>query len=132
MRLQARLVLALSLPMFLVATHASAEGLKLPDKTDLLKTLKADVGLASQSIMPPWPGQKWEYLSAPLAKFDASGLGNPVTSVAAAIANSFIDDGVRLHNSVVSLQYLGDHGYELISIHDGVAYFKRPKPETKL
>ncbi|HEY9900549.1 MAG TPA: hypothetical protein V6D00_15335 [Pantanalinema sp.] len=111
------------------APAAHAAGLALPGKNTLLRTFKADVDAASQSILPPWSGAKWEYLSAPLAKLDASPFANPVTATAAALVNTVIDDGVRIHGTVVSLQYLGDRGWELVSLHNGIAYFKRPKPE---
>lgn len=114
----------------LPGTDAIMKSLKanLDSGTDALKkATKADV--ASASLLPPWTGAKWDYLHAPLAKFDASSLGNPLTSVAAAIANTMIDDGVRLNNSVVSLQYLGDHGWELVGIFNGIAYLKRPRVE---
>lgn len=117
---------ALPLP----STESIVKGLKAEmdtGKESLKKVMKADV--ASQSVLPPWNGPKWDYLHAPLAKFDASSLGNPLTSVAAALANSMIDDGVRLNNAVVSFQYLGDHGWEFVAIHNGIAYFKRPRGE---
>lgn len=121
---------------------APAEALPLPSADSIVKGLKAEMDtgkdalkkvmkadVASQSILPPWNGPKWDYLHAPLAKFDASSLGNPITSVAAALANSMIDDGVRFNNAVVSFQYLGEHGWEFVAIHNGVAYFKRPRGE---
>jgi hypothetical protein len=111
------------------APAGQAQGLSLPGKNTLLKTIKADVDVASQSILPAWNGPKWEYLSAPLAKVDAAAFANPVTATAAALANAVIDDGVRIKGTILSLQYLGDRGWELVSLHNGIAYFKRPKIE---
>ncbi|MBO9539772.1 hypothetical protein J7643_04170 [bacterium] len=127
MRFIALPLTALSL-LILSAPAAQGAGLPLPSKSTLLKPFKADVDAASQSILPPWSGPKWEYLSAPLAKLDAAPFANPVTATAAALVNTVIDDGVRIQGAVVSLQYLGDRGWELVSLHNGIAYFKRPKP----
>lgn len=124
------LTLATAALLVAVAPAGHAEGLGLPSKNTLLKTFKADVEVASQSILPPWDGPKWDYLSAPLAKIDAAPFANPVTATAAALVNTVIDDGVRIQGTVVSLQYLGDRGWELVSLHNGIAYFKRPKPQA--
>src|SRR4051794_11089634 len=89
------LVVLLSAPAALAALPT------LPSTDSIVKGFKADIDsgadalkkatkadLASASLLPPWSGPRWDYLHAPLAKFDASALGNPITSVAAALANT--------------------------------------------
>jgi hypothetical protein len=65
-----------------------------------------------------------------MAKLDSSALANPVTAAAALLANTVIDDGVRLGTTVVSFTTMGEHGWELIAISGGRAYFKRPHLES--
>lgn len=119
-------VLPLSLlALVLLAEASAAAGIPLPDSRALLKTIKADV--ATSSALPPWHGPKWEYFAAPMAKLDSNALANPVTAAAALLANTVIDDGVRLGATVVSFSTMGEHGWELIAIQGGRAYFKRPR-----
>lgn len=126
-----RILAITPLLLCLVAAPAPAAGLPLPSKDALLKTLRA-TDEASLSLMAAYPGPHWEYFLAPLSKLDSTALANPLTAAAAMLANTVIDEGVRVGTRVVSFQYLGEHGWELVTLHNGTAYFKRPKVEPPL
>jgi hypothetical protein len=58
---------------------------------------------------------KWEYLSGAMADFVDGHSGYVFIS-------AIINEGHR-----ITLNELGDHGWELVTVVDHIAYFKRPR-----